>query len=178
MLITTHAHFKHQNEHKHSISCEEVNKINQTENTSTHQRVNSTHILLLFLYEFTKMLHIKVPKFNPQPWPKLVFQHLWQAHYWDNGHANPHTCYLKAHNSPHWLPHWPPGMASASEWQTWVQFLLLQQIFLKFESYQWLKPWYGNPAPTLPGAWHYGVSTETGSPGVSILSLGQMANLI
>ena len=36
----------------------------------------------------------------------------------------------------------------------------------------------GTPVATLPGAWHYKVSTGTGRPGVSILWLGEIEQLI
>ena len=36
----------------------------------------------------------------------------------------------------------------------------------------------GTPVATLPGAWHYRVSTGTGRPSVSILSLGEVERLI
>ena len=36
----------------------------------------------------------------------------------------------------------------------------------------------GTPVDTLPGAWHYRVSAETGRPGVSILCLGEVERLI
>ena len=36
----------------------------------------------------------------------------------------------------------------------------------------------GTPVATLPGAWHYRVSTGTGRPSVSILWLGEMESLI
>ena len=36
----------------------------------------------------------------------------------------------------------------------------------------------GTPVATLPGAWHYRVSTGTGRPGVSILWLGEVEHLI
>ena len=36
----------------------------------------------------------------------------------------------------------------------------------------------GTPVATLPGAWHYRVSTGTGRPGVSILWLGEVERLI
>ena len=36
----------------------------------------------------------------------------------------------------------------------------------------------GTPVATLPGAWHYRVSTGTGRPGVSILWLGEVESLI
>ena len=36
----------------------------------------------------------------------------------------------------------------------------------------------GTPVATLPGAWHYRVSTGTGQPGVSILWLGEVEHLI
>ena len=36
----------------------------------------------------------------------------------------------------------------------------------------------GTPVATLPGAWHYRVSAGTGQPGVSILWLGEVENLI
>ena len=36
----------------------------------------------------------------------------------------------------------------------------------------------GSPVATLPGAWCYRVSTGTGQPGVSILWLGEVENLI
>ena len=36
----------------------------------------------------------------------------------------------------------------------------------------------GTPVATLPGAWRYRVSTGTGRPGVSILSLGEVESLI
>ena len=35
-----------------------------------------------------------------------------------------------------------------------------------------------NPVATLPGAWRYTVSARTGRPGVSILGLGEIENLI
>ena len=37
---------------------------------------------------------------------------------------------------------------------------------------------FGTPVATLPGAWHYRVSTGTGRPGVSILWLGEVERLI
>ena len=36
----------------------------------------------------------------------------------------------------------------------------------------------GTPVATLPGAWQYRVSAETGRPGVSILWLGEVESLI
>ena len=36
----------------------------------------------------------------------------------------------------------------------------------------------GTPVATLPGAWHYKVSTGTGRPGVSILWLGEVERFI
>ena len=36
----------------------------------------------------------------------------------------------------------------------------------------------GTPVDTLPGAWHFWVSTWTGWPGVSMLSLCEMESLI
>ena len=36
----------------------------------------------------------------------------------------------------------------------------------------------GTPVTTLPGAWHYRVSTGTGRPGVSILWLGEVESWI
>ena len=36
----------------------------------------------------------------------------------------------------------------------------------------------GTPVATLPGAWHYRVSTGTGRPGVSILRLGEVERLM
>ena len=36
----------------------------------------------------------------------------------------------------------------------------------------------GTPVASLPGAWHYRVSAETGRPGVSILLLGEVERLI
>ena len=36
----------------------------------------------------------------------------------------------------------------------------------------------GTPVATLPGAWRYRVSTGTGWPGISILSLGKVESLI
>ena len=36
----------------------------------------------------------------------------------------------------------------------------------------------GTPVATLPGAWRYRVSAGTGRPGVSILWLGEMENLV
>ena len=36
----------------------------------------------------------------------------------------------------------------------------------------------GTPVATLPGAWHYRVSTGTGRPGVSIQWLGEVESLI
>ena len=36
----------------------------------------------------------------------------------------------------------------------------------------------GTPVATLPGAWRYTVSAETGRPGVSILWLGEVKSLI
>ena len=37
---------------------------------------------------------------------------------------------------------------------------------------------FDTPVATLPGAWRYGVSAGTGGPGVSILRLGEVENLI
>ena len=36
----------------------------------------------------------------------------------------------------------------------------------------------GTPVATLPGAWQFGVSTGTGGPSISILWMGEIANLI
>ena len=36
----------------------------------------------------------------------------------------------------------------------------------------------GTPLATLPGAWHYKVSTGIGGPGVSVLRLGEVERLI
>ena len=36
----------------------------------------------------------------------------------------------------------------------------------------------GTPVATLPGAWHYSVSTGTGWPSVSVLRLGEVESLI
>ena len=36
----------------------------------------------------------------------------------------------------------------------------------------------GTPMATLPSAWHYRVSAGTGKPGISILQLAEVENLI
>ena len=36
----------------------------------------------------------------------------------------------------------------------------------------------GSPVATLPGAWRYRVSTQTGWPGVSVLSFDEVESLI
>ena len=62
----------------------------------------------------------------------------------------------------------PAGKASAS-WAEDPRFesRFRRDFFSGVESYQNLKT--GTPVATLPGAWHYRVSTGTGWPGVSIL---------
>ena len=70
------------------------------------------------------------------------------------------------HVSTLWLPRWPSRKASAS------RVADLDSI----PAFGW--DLFPGPVATLPGAWHYKVSTGTGWPGVSILWLGWIASLI
>ena len=73
-------------------------------------------------------------------------------------------------------PRWPSGKVSASRVEGSEFESRLCRIFSGLSHTSDLN--IGTPVTTLPGAWHYRVSTGTGQPGVSILWLGEMESLI
>ena len=79
-------------------------------------------------------------------------------------HCNTSRSIIRIANSPPAPPRWPSGKASVSRA---VRIPLAPGFFRGRVIPETHK--IGTPVATLPGAWHYRVSTGTGRPGVSIL---------
>ena len=73
-------------------------------------------------------------------------------------------------------PRWPSGKASTSRAEDPGSNPACAEIFPGSSHTSDLI--IGTPVATLPGAWHYRVSTGIGGPGVSILWPGEMESLV